>query len=139
MTQTLQYSVTLVKLSCGECHIPFAVPRDLHETLLQTGRKFWCPNGHNIGYSETANARLERELREARRSRELLRTSLSAERDQRQATERSNAALRGVVTRTKRRVQSGTCPAPDCRRHFTDLQRHISAKHPGYDPADVSR
>ncbi len=39
-------------------------------------------------------------------------------------------ALRGVVTRTKKRIANGTCPC--CTRTFTNLARHIAAKHPDY-------
>jgi hypothetical protein len=132
MAQILQYSTTLTKISCGECHIPFAVPSDLHETLVQTGRLFWCPNGHKIGYSETENDRLKKQLSTVRDLRDVLSAQLTHSEDQRRAAERSAAAFKGQATRLRKRSAAGVCPVPECHRHFENLARHMSAKHPGF-------
>lgn len=76
--------------------------------------------GHSWVYK---GENLEQKLK--RREDELARTR--ADRDQVKA---SNRALKGVVTRTKKRVGNGVCPC--CNRTFQQLARHMEAKHPEY-------
>lgn len=133
--KTMQYSAVLEILTCGECAIPFALPRDFHQRMKDTGLKFWCPNGHNIRYSETENEKLAEQLAREKRWRENAETRARAAGDQLQAAERSVRAYKGVVTRTKKRVAAGVCPVPGCKRHFADLQRHMESKHPGHADA----
>jgi hypothetical protein len=40
------------------------------------------------------------------------------------AKERANARL-------AKRLKSGVCPVAGCKRHFTNLQRHIETEHHG--------
>jgi hypothetical protein len=140
MAETLlTYTTTLSKLTCGACHIPFAIPRDLHERLRNTGDKFWCPNGHGISYAETENDRLRVKAEREERWRREAQAQVTHERDQRQAAERSASAYRGRVTRLKNRAAAGICPC--CTRHFENVQRHMESKHPGFtesaEPADA--
>lgn len=127
MPKTMNYHTTLTTLDCGMCAIPFAIPSDLYQGATQDGRWFWCPNGHRIHFYETENQKLQDELARAK-------TGLIRERQDREAAERSNAALRGVVTRTKKRVGKGVCPC--CNRHFANVQRHMEGQHPDYIDAD---
>ena len=62
-----------------------------------------------------------------------------AERDLREATERSLVAQRGATTRARRQrdkarqsAANGQCPC--CGRTFADLARHMAAKHPEHGP-----
>ena len=130
--ETLVYSVTLVRVICGECSVPFAISETLYEKAQQRGQQFWCPNGHKIGYNETENDRLKAKLEREEHWRRDAETRATAARDQAQAAERRVTAYKGVVTRVKKRAAAGMCPAPGCRRHFADLQRHMESKHPGF-------
>lgn len=118
---TLTYSTTLTSLSCGVCAVPFAMPVDLHQRALDRGDQFSCPNGHRISYSETANAKLTRQLER--------KTALLARADQRiESEKRSHSATKGQLTKVKRRAGSGTCP--HCKRSFVQMRRHITKRHP---------
>jgi hypothetical protein len=33
--------------------------------------------------------------------------------------------------RLQKRLANGVCPVPGCKRHFTDLHRHIKTQHGG--------
>ena len=49
------------------------------------------------------------------------------------AAERSNRALRGHLTRQRKRAAAGMCPC--CRRTFENVARHMESQHPGYGEA----
>lgn len=93
----------------------------------RSGEAYWYPNGHQLIFSKTEGQLLREQLERAQA------TLVSVE-DQRDAAERSNRALRGVVTRERKRVSNGVCPC--CNRHFEQLGRHMKNKHPNY--AEVS-
>jgi hypothetical protein len=129
MPPTLTYSGTLVMTTCW-CGINHAVPEELFnfmERQHRDGRKqqgIHCPLGHTWTFAgEGEAAKLERELEAARRSRRATQDLLHAE-------ERSHAATRGHLTRTRRRVANGVCPC--CGRTFKQLARHMKAKHPEF-------
>lgn len=123
--KTLTYSTTLTLLSCGVCAVPFAMPIDLHQSALDSGRVFYCPNGHHISYSETENAKLKRQVER--------KTALLAQADQRLTSEqRSHSATKGQLTRAKKRSAAGTCPY--CSRSFKQVRQHVTKKHPDEAP-----
>jgi hypothetical protein len=127
---TMTYTGRLVITSCW-CGIAMAIPEDLHSMATRhKGHTVYCPLGHKFVYSNTT----EEKLAETRQQ-------LQREQARRRATaellsheERSHAATKGHVTRKKKqleRVASGVCPC--CQRSFTDLRRHMRAKHPEFD------
>ena len=109
--------------TCYTCGVPFGIPTELQYSLVQNRRAFYCPNGHSQSYvGKTDQERLaeaqERIAREQTRTRQV--------RDQLAATERSNVALRGVVTKKRKvlaRVKNGVCPC--CNRSFA----HVYSAH----------
>ncbi|QLQ11138.1 MAG: hypothetical protein HZY75_13145 [Nocardioidaceae bacterium] len=128
MAMTIERTIVLVEMRCGVCDISFAVPDYLQRECMETGRTWYCPNGHPRVYATTENARLRKES-------ERLQAQLVHARDQRDAAERSNVALRGVVTKKSRelsRVSKGVCPC--CNRSFANLRRHMAGQHPDYEP-----
>lgn len=62
--------------------------------------------------------------------REAAERRVQATRDLLYAEERSHAATRGHLTRTKKRGGHGVCPC--CNRTFQQLARHMKSKHPDY-------
>lgn len=132
-TYTLTPEITLVTHQCGECGITFAMPDHFRDQRRETGQGFYCPNGHCRVFTETEAARLRRELAASKRRQEWAESRATHERDQREAAERSNSALRGVVTRTKRRAAAGVCQC--CSRTFQDVARHMASQHPNYAAA----
>lgn len=131
MTTTVTEVVQLSTITCGSCGVTFAIPSSLYRELLDHhDRSFWCPNGHQrhfVGQTETD--RLQAELdRVKARARHV--------EDQRDAADRSNRALRGVITRQKRRAAAGVCPC--CHRSFQALADHMATQHPDYATQDVT-
>jgi hypothetical protein len=123
--ETLTYTGTLVVVQCW-CGIRHAIPSGLHRQARDKGHGVYCPLGHSWVFSKTRAEELEEDLARERRR-------CKAERDLREHEERSHAATRGHLTRTKRRVAAGVCPC--CGRTFQQLARHMAAKHPGYASA----
>jgi hypothetical protein len=110
-----------------------AVPAELRADQQRQHRDGWqqtpiyCPLGHTHvipgdGEAAKLQKRLERERDRAAR--------LLAERDQIEASLR---AQKGATTKAKKRAAAAVCPC--CHRSFSQLRRHMAAKHPDYDPA----
>lgn len=121
---TVRREITLVTMLCGECDVSFAMPHHLQQECLEKGRTFYCPNGHPRVYRTTENDKLKERVAS-------LESRLTHAQDQREAAERSNTALKGVVTKKTRqldRVSKGVCP--ECNRTFQNLQRHMEGQHP---------
>lgn len=128
----LTYMTLLTSLTCGVCEIPFAMPDDLLRAAQNDGRFFWCPNGHKIHYTESEIDRLKNRLAREKRWREQAEARATHEGDQRRAAELSAAAYKGHATRLRKNAAAGVCPVPECHRHFENLARHMTVKHPGF-------
>lgn len=127
---TVIVKVNLLTETCCDCGIVFGMP-DYHKNrLLETGGSFYCPNGHGQHYTEPEVKRLQKLLSKVEKSATLYRQWYDAEQDDHARTRRSLAATKGVLTKTKKRIANGSCPC--CKRHFTNLQRHMENKHPDY-------
>lgn len=123
MSTTIKVSCDLAVQDCCVCGVHFGVPPRLLDHKRQHGGEFWCPNGHGLSWRET-------ELDRLREQAQCARAAQIAAQDQRDAAERSNSALRGVIIRERRRVGNGVCPC--CTRTFKDLGRHMAGQHPDY-------
>jgi hypothetical protein len=125
---TFTGSLTITTCWCGIAH---AIPADLYRYAENhKGFEVSCPLGHKWVFTETET---ERQRKRADALERQLRTSREAtqwERDQRLASERSNTAYRGWITRYRNRIAAGVCPVDDCRRNFQNVQRHIERMHP---------
>jgi hypothetical protein len=117
----------LSTLTCGNCHIPFAIPDAMHLRVKQNGAGFWCPNGHNISYSKTENARLREQLERERRTVANLSDDLRVEKI-------DHATTKGQLTKTRNRIARGVCP--HCKRTFANVARHMTSKHPETEKRD---
>lgn len=116
-------NIKLVEMYCGNCDITFAVPDSWQRERLQDGKDWYCPNGHCRVYCEPENAKLKKRLA----AMESTNTHL---RDQLEQAERSKAAVKGQLTKERKRTANGVCPC--CKRSFQNLHRHISNQHPDY-------
>ena len=135
MQQTLTSDGVLVICTCPSCFVTHAIPKGMHDRKLDEGGDVYCPNGHTWVFTTPKAVKLKRQLDAATRERDAARASLTHERDQRQAAERSAAAYKGQATRLRTRASAGVCPVPECHRHFENLQRHMTSKHPGFEMA----
>lgn len=120
----------LVRHTCGECGISWAQPAEFANARRADGKTFYCPNGHARVFRESTEEKLRRELEQQKQRNAMLVDEAHEAHQERAAVERSNAALRGVITRTKKRVGAGVCPC--CNRSFSALAAHMAAKHPTY-------
>ena len=133
MPETL--ATTLTVISCGECHIPFAIPTHMHADLVRTGSRFYCPNGHNIRYADTENNRLQAQVERLSAQKDFWSKETERARASARLAERRAAAARGQVTKIKNRIAKGACPVPGCKRsgfEHTALVRHLHDMHPTF-------
>ena len=124
MNATFTRTGTYVVVTCWKCGISYGLPQHFHDQARQdTDKTFYCPNGHGQCFTISEATRLRRELDIGRRKNNDLRYRLDH-------ANRSRAALRGQVTKIKRRVGNGVCPC--CQRSFQDLKRHMEGQHPNW-------
>jgi hypothetical protein len=125
---------TFEALTCGECGIVFCVPRGWSESRREDHKGFYCPNGHCRAFVESDKDRdIKAKAAEIERLRKQLawnENSLKSANNMVEEAHRSNASLRGVIAKEKKRVGNGVCPC--CKRTFSQLQRHMECKHPAY-------
>jgi hypothetical protein len=131
-------TISLVTVRCFKCGVIFGIESGRKEELTESHDSFWCPNGHAqhfVGQTEKEKriAQLERDVRSNKSSADFWREqSASAAKEVEHQSRRING-YKGVVARTKRRVAAGRCPC--CSAEFKNLESHMKAKHPNYDPA----
>lgn len=134
-TWTYGPSVDLVVVSCPECGIVHAIPKDFRDAIAAAGRPshYYCPNGHDLGWSES-------EADRQRKRAEQLQRRLSSQEDtarrwqaNAEAERRSAIAYKGHLTRMRRRISNGVCPVPGCKRSgFERVMAHIASQHPDW-------
>lgn len=126
----IRHSTTLVVETCGNCQITFGIPDTLYQAALRDRSvKFWCPNGHLVGYlGPDKAARLQQQLDRERAAR----TRAEARNDQLRAEVKHQEArvkgYQGQLAKTKKRIGKGVCPC--CNRHFANVERHMASQHP---------
>lgn len=129
---TLTYSGTLTTLNC-HCGIHFAIPSDLHRRAKNSSSvKFYCPMGHVCVYRDDENTRLKAQLDQAQADAQWQQRRGDRLLNDLEATRRSAAAVKGHLTRMRKRVANGVCPVPDCKRSFKQVERHIRSQHAGW-------
>ncbi len=122
----LMMVTTYKVIDCFKCGALFAVPEQVNDELVRSGRDFWCPNGHSQHYIESTVTLLRKEREKSAR----MQARLDQERAESAAQARRAAAARGQVTKIRNRVANGVCPC--CNRTFADLAAHMKTKHPDY-------
>ena len=142
MATTMYGTVNTLTVTRCWCGIEHAVPESLYRVQVRErddeGRvktPIYCPLGHQWFVSgESKSAKLERELARERAQNDQQQARL---RDRLEHTERSRAALKGQVTKIKKRVGHGVCPC--CSRTFQNLATHMQQEHPEFaqEPTDA--
>lgn len=132
MTETMTYTGILAVVVCCDCHMSFAVPADFQRRCREAGpdMTFHCPAGHSQYYATSEAQRLRDQLASANRRLGYAETAYRFARDQADAAERTARAYKGHLTRARKRIGNGVCPC--CNRHFANVERHMSSRHPGY-------
>lgn len=133
---SITLSTTLTTIDCCACGITFAVPKVWEQQRRDDHAGFYCPNGHSLTfYGKTEAEKLRERLETAEARAEVLRKEADRQRDRLAREQRSHAATKGQLTKTKKRVAAGVCPC--CSRSFVQLARHMAGQHPEY-VAEVS-
>lgn len=134
-------TVTIAGMTCKGCGVSFGVEAGFLANAREEGDgKHWfrCTNPRcpweAQSYQESEMTRLRKQVEAVKRSRDFFIGECGAERERTRAEQRRSAALRGVLTKTKKRVAAGVCPC--CNRTFRDLARHMKGKHPSYGMAE---
>ena len=124
MKTTFEIATDFVSISCGGCGVSFAITDSFYRARRADHKDFYCPKGCCRAYQiESKEERLRRQLDAERDENNGLRYRIDH-------ANRSRAALKGQVTKIKRRVGKGMCPC--CRRNFANLKRHMEGQHPDW-------
>lgn len=134
-TMKLVRELVLDVSECITCGVVYGVSLEFEKARRGDGKTFYCPNGHSMTYGETdltraqkKAARLERDLASAQDSIASWRTRLARE-------EASKAAIKGHLTRARKRIQAGLCP--ECNVQFPDLEIHMQSAHYGAEVQEI--
>jgi hypothetical protein len=101
---------------CPTCGIGYAAPEWFLQNRQEKGGGWYCPKWTFIvvyGSNSAASQGTVGEQRARAQAREDLRRAEEAKK------------------RLTKRLSSGVCPVAGCKRHFTNLQRHIETQHHG--------
>lgn len=134
MTRTThEYVGTLNIVECAACHMDFGMLPRFQSDRRRDHMSFYCPAGHLNYYSQKSDIEQARDKaeREAARAANLT-ARLDQEQAARQRAQRRVIAMKGVVTRTKKRIAAGKCVR--CSEEFPNLATHMAEEHPGFDP-----
>ena len=124
---------TLLVKRCPVCSIIYALPEGRLNRCEENGENWYCPNGHSLVFITTKVQEKEKEIERLKAS--LNYSNQRAELHQQNYinAERKRAALKGVITKTKKRAANGVCPC--CNRYFVNVHRHMQSKHPDHGKA----
>jgi len=132
MSATFNVTLNMTAIVCVQdgCGITFGVPYWWEQRRREDHTSWYCPNGHKQFFdAETEEEKLKKQLAEKDRMLSVRQTMLDDARKQTETLLRSNRSVRVHSKLIKTRVAAGVCPV-GCKRHFTNLQRHIETKHP---------
>ncbi len=122
MSNTFTETITLEKCQCASCGTVYAISEKLKESLRESHKTFYCPNGHSQWFPQDNEAeRLRKELK--RKEQELA--------DRIAENYRVQAELDSTIKKQKKdlkRLTNGVCPC--CNRTFSNLLQHMKKQHP---------
>ena len=111
------------EMVCGDCGIKFAVPDHFYSERKQTGKNWYCPNGHIRVFRET-------DVDKMRRERDMAIQQRARAEEEAKRQERLRMKAEGETKRLKKRAAAGTCPC--CQRTVVQMARHMKDKHPEF-------
>lgn len=125
-----QLQVQIVWTSCCVCNSPVALTKAHYNRAKAAGTAFYCPNGHELSYRETELDRAKQKIAQQELQIERERRNAQFHKNEADRARRSTSAIRGHLTRQKKRIANGVCPC--CKRTFHALARHMKTKHPDF-------
>ena len=127
----ITFTGTLKVHDCPNCGITHAIPTDFERLMKERDGSCICPNGHSWSFTGKSKNQIIKENEERIAQ---LRARVASRNEEIEHIKGSQKALRGVITKTKRRIANGVCPC--CNRSFADLAKHMKGKHPKYIKED---
>lgn len=125
--------VDLTIKECPSCGIVYGIPQDFNDKRFNDGGNWFCPNGHSLVFKQTESQKQARKAEAAERRATNAENAARYQRERAGAEQRRASAYKGQATRIRNRIAAGVCPVPGCRRSgFTQIMRHIEAKHPSW-------
>lgn len=139
-THQIQQTHTYSIIECGHvgCGVYFGLDDGFIRARKEDHATFYCPNGHPRwwppGSSDAEKERKKRISAEEEATR--VRAQLDQVRASNATLRRSRSALKGEVTKARKRAARTQCPVADCKRTFapTNMQRHVEVEHPHWHP-----
>ena len=128
--------VAMTVLDCPNCGVLFGIEEAYEARRRYDGRSFHCPSGHTMSY-EAEETRLRKRLERAEQEANAAGARARRADERAEEVERSRRAVVGHLTRAKKRIANGVCPA--CNRQFQDLHRHMKGQHPDYATSEVEQ
>lgn len=131
--------IALTTINCGKCGGTYAINERYRQKCYEKGDCWNCPYCKvGWGYANNnENAKLKAQLKAVEEREASLKARATLLEQSREAawkqakTERTvRKRTQTILRKTKDRVKNGVCPC--CTRHFTNLERHMASKHPGY-------
>lgn len=127
-------STDLSTIVCGECGGIYAIAERYRQQKHQQGGYWNCPYCKcPWGYGTSEISRLKQQLATKEREVEQERKRKEWAQQEARVTERRRRALKGQITKVKKRIGHGVCLC--CNRSFENLRRHMTVKHPAYTKA----
>lgn len=127
----LIHSDRIVAITCGSCGVVFGLGQTFIDIRQDDHRTWYCPNGHPRFYPADNKAeRLAKENERLKTQNRIARESERFHREQAAHERRSAAAVRGHLTRLRKRIAAGVCPC--CNRSFDNVRCHIEGQHPDW-------
>lgn len=123
-------SLTMVEATCCNCYTHFGMDQTLYNRLQANGGTFWCPLGHAQHYTDTEIQRLKKQLKNANDRMNYAEQRAECKAIEAEEAKRSRTAIKGQLTKTRKRIVNGVCPC--CHRTFHQLASHMQQKHPDF-------
>lgn len=121
--------ITMVTEECLTCGMSFAMTEDFRSKRLKDHKNFYCPSGHTQYFSaDSAEDKLRRENQRLLQGRAQLQDVISDKNKEINYQKNKVRAEKGAKTKIKRRIAHGNCP--NCKRSFSNLERHMKSQHP---------
>ena len=126
-------TIKLIAVSCCRCGITFGMDSSYYTERVNDHVPWYCPNGHEQYFSGKSDAeKLRDQLAKEKHLREQAEARARENRESAGRITRRLNATRGVVTRHKKKIAAGRCPC--CSHTFKDLKKHMSTRHPNWNP-----
>lgn len=114
--------IDFVMETCCDCGIPFLMPNYFKKEKLSSLKNFYCLNGHSQHYvGKTEAQKLQEQLDDLQKQKD-------KENQLWEDRLLDSIAEKQKIEKQLKRLHKGTCSC--CKRTFTNLARHMKAKHP---------